>query len=128
MKIALLEFDLFIPGAASLKDKRRVVKGLKDRLHREHMVSVAEVALQDNHAAARLGLAAVGSDARYLSGLLDRILDKVRSLDEAQLGEVRREVVDPDALGWDERADDGSPLWTPEEARGEGETGSSRTE
>jgi hypothetical protein len=121
MKIALLEFGLFITDSSSLKDKRRVVKSLKDRLHREHMVSVAEVALQDNLSVARLGLAAVGTDAKYLSGVLDRILEKVKSTDGGQLGEVRREVFDPDDLGWDERAEDGSPLWTPREARDAGD-------
>jgi len=128
MKIAVLEFDLFIHGSASLKDKRRVVKSLKDRLHREHMVSVAEVGLLEQHGVARLGLAAVGSDAKYLSGLIDRIVEKVRSMDEAELGEVRREVFDPDARGWDERADDGTPLWTPEEARDPNEADPGRTE
>ena len=34
---------LHIPGARSLKDKRRVVKGLKDRLKNRHGVAVAEV-------------------------------------------------------------------------------------
>ncbi len=128
MKLALLEFDLFIHGSASLKDKRSVVKSLKDRLHREHMVSVAEVGLLDNHSAARLGLAAVGSDAKYLSGLLDRIVEKLRTMDDAELGEVRREIFNPDDLGWDERAEDGSPLWTPEESRGSGDADPDRAE
>jgi uncharacterized protein YlxP (DUF503 family) len=128
MKLALLEFDLFIHGSASLKDKRSVVKSLKDRLHREHMVSVAEVGLLDHLGVARLGLAAVGSDAKYLSGLLDRIIEKLRAMDDAELGELRREIFDPDDAGWDERAEDGSPLWTPEESRGAGDDTGTRPE
>jgi hypothetical protein len=49
-------------------------------------------------------------------------------MDEAQLGEVRREIFDPEALGWDERAEDGSPLWTPEEARDGADADGERTE
>ena len=43
MKIAVLQFDLSIHDAESLKDKRRIVQSLKDRLHRDHLVSIAEV-------------------------------------------------------------------------------------
>ena len=43
MVVGILQFELLVPGATSLKDKRRVVKSVKDRLHREHLVSVAEV-------------------------------------------------------------------------------------
>lgn len=39
--------ELFIPGAASLKDKRRVVKSFKDRLRARHGLAVAEVEAQD---------------------------------------------------------------------------------
>src|SRR5258707_366794 len=57
MMVGILQFELLIRGSESLKDKRRVIRSLKDRLHREHLVSVAEVGLLDNPRAARLGLA-----------------------------------------------------------------------
>ena len=98
MLLAILQFDLLIRGSESLKDKRRVVKSLKDRLHAEHMVSVAEIGLLDRCDAARLGLAAVGTDVRHLQSMTDRILDKVRALHDAELGEFQREIVDGDAL------------------------------
>jgi len=41
--IGLLEVEFLIPAASSLKDKRRVVKSLKDRIRNRHNVSVAEV-------------------------------------------------------------------------------------
>src|ERR1041384_8063343 len=62
MVIGLLQFELVIHGSESLKDKRRVVRSVKDRLHREHMVAVAEVASQEVLNLAVLGLACVGSD------------------------------------------------------------------
>ncbi len=43
MFIAILQFHLMIDGSTGLKDKRRVVRSIKDRLHKDHMVAVAEV-------------------------------------------------------------------------------------
>jgi uncharacterized protein YlxP (DUF503 family) len=93
MVIGILQFELLIRGAESLKDKRRVVSSVKDRLHREHQVSVAEVALQDNMAVARLGLAMVNSDGKYVAQTLDRITAKLRALHDAELSSVSREVL-----------------------------------
>jgi uncharacterized protein len=104
MVIGILQFELLIHAAESLKDKRRVVSSVKDRLHREHLASVAEVALQDRLDVARLGLALVGTDGKYVGQTLDRITSWLRGLTECELGDVSREVLhdpqgDPDAPG-----------------------------
>lgn len=93
MVIGILQFELRIPGAESLKDKRRVVRSLKDRLHREHQVSVAEVGLLDHAGAARMALALVGSDGRHVGQVLDRITARLRALRDAELGDCEREVL-----------------------------------
>jgi hypothetical protein len=59
--VALLSVELFMPDAQSLKDKRMVLRRLKDRLGRLN-VSVAEVAYQDVWQRAGLAIAAVGAD------------------------------------------------------------------
>ena len=78
MIVGILQVQLTIDGATSLKDKRRVVSSLKDRLHREHQVSVAEVGRQDEHRTAMLGIAAAGSSVPVCQSLLDRVLEKIR--------------------------------------------------
>jgi uncharacterized protein YlxP (DUF503 family) len=93
MVVGILQFELLIHGAESIKDKRRVVSSVKDRLHREHQVSVAEVGLQDTMSAARLALALVGSDGRHVGQTLDRITAKLRGLHGAELGDLSREVL-----------------------------------
>lgn len=93
MVIGILQFDLLIHAAESLKDKRRVVQSVKDRLHREHLVSIAEVALHDNFRIARLGLALVGGEERYVAQTLDRITAKLQSLHDAELGDVTRDII-----------------------------------
>lgn len=102
MIIATLRFQLLIHDAQSLKDKRRVVSAVKDRLHREHLAAVAEIAAQENPALAVLALAVVGSDGRHLGETLDRITTKLRGMwggsVEAELGELARQIlrVSPD--------------------------------
>ncbi len=44
MTIGVLTFEIHLPGARSLKDKRQVVRSLKDRLRARHNVAVAELA------------------------------------------------------------------------------------
>jgi uncharacterized protein YlxP (DUF503 family) len=76
MVIGLLTVELHIPGARSLKDKRMVLRGLKDRL-KKFNVAVAEVDYQDLWQ--RVGLAAVtvstSNDAvdRALAAVVDEI-------------------------------------------------------
>lgn len=71
--VGLLQLDLHVAQAGSLKDKRRIVKGFKDRLASRYNVSVAEVGAQDNRRRAVLAVAMVGSDRRYVEGALQRI-------------------------------------------------------
>lgn len=93
MIVGILQFELLIHDAESLKDKRRVVRSVKDRLHREHQVSVAEVASQENAALAILGLALVGTDGKHVAQTLDRIVEKIRAVQDAELGDTRREIL-----------------------------------
>ena len=79
MVIGILQVELTIEAAASLKDKRRVVRSLKDRLHREHQVSVAEVGTHDVHRTATLGIVLVSNEVAHCQGVLDGVLNKLRT-------------------------------------------------
>lgn len=102
MLVGLLQCSVHIHDAQSLKDKRRVVLAIKDRLHRDHQAAVAEVAHQETLNMARLGLAIVGSDGKHLAQMLDRLTDKIRAVasshGEAELGETSRRIVHMDDL------------------------------
>ena len=97
MIIGVLQFELIIHGAESLKDKRRVVRSVKDRLHNEHQVSVAEVASQEMLNQAVLGLACVGTDGKRVGEILDRITEKLRATLGAELGSVQRHLLEGEA-------------------------------
>ena len=79
MVVGMMQLELRIEWSQSLKDKRRVVSSLKDRLHRHHQVSVAEVGSQDNLRIAILGIALVTNDVRYGQSVFDHILNQLRS-------------------------------------------------
>ena len=60
--IALLTLDIHIPDAHSLKDKRMVVRRLKDRLRSNFNVSVSEVEHQELWQRSQISVVTVGSD------------------------------------------------------------------
>ena len=74
--IALLTIDLHIPHAQSLKDKRMVIRSLKDRLRSKFNVAVAEVDHQDLWQRSQLSVATVGPDESYLTQLLQHALEE----------------------------------------------------
>lgn len=78
MVIGILQVELAIDAPESLKDKRRVVVSLKDRLHREHMVSVAEVDFQDDMGRAMIGITMAASDVAHCQSVLDHVLEKIK--------------------------------------------------
>jgi hypothetical protein len=71
--IATLTIELHLPSCASLKEKRRRIKPLIARLHREFNVSVAEVGLQDKWQDAVIGCAMVGNEAGHLESSLQAV-------------------------------------------------------
>lgn len=79
MIVGIVVVELHLPGARSLKDKRRVIAGLVERLHQRHRLSVAQVGHLDLHQRAELGLAAVGIDDTTVSRVLDDVRAQIES-------------------------------------------------
>ncbi|MBM4041976.1 MAG: DUF503 domain-containing protein [Planctomycetes bacterium] len=92
MTVGTLTLKLLIRDALSLKDKRRVLKSLKDIIRNRHNVSVAEVGSQDSRQQAVLAIAMVGTDAQYVDGGLAKIVDLVRLHPVAQLVDYEVEI------------------------------------
>lgn len=103
MFIGAMQFELLVHGATSLKDKRSVVRSVKDRLHREHQVSVAEVGAHDALARAVLGLSVVARDPARCNEVMDACTAKLRGLTDGELGLCRRRVAGAEMI--DEDAD-----------------------
>jgi len=79
MIVAVLSMVLLIPGSRSLKEKRAVLKRVKDTMARELRVSVAEVGdHKDSWDAAELAVAVVSDDGGVASSLMEKVLDFTR--------------------------------------------------
>ena len=79
MIIGVLELELAIYESFSLKDKRRVIKSLKDRIAHAHNVSIAEVGGLDEHRRSEIGIAMVSNDSGYVEGALSKLVDYVKN-------------------------------------------------
>ena len=99
MIIGLLQLDVHVPHAQSLKDKRSVVKRLKDQLRGRFNVAVAEVAANDTWQRATLGLSTVGEDRAYLHGVLSQVTEWVRATRLVELIRVDEEYLSAEEGG-----------------------------
>ncbi|HVU49881.1 MAG TPA: DUF503 domain-containing protein [Polyangia bacterium] len=79
MTVGLARVTLFVAGSHSLKEKRSVVRRLKDLVTQRFNVSIAEVGANDVWQRAVVGLALVGNERRFVEAQLDEILSFVRS-------------------------------------------------
>ncbi len=77
----------------SLKDKRQVVKSLKDRIAHGHNVSVAEVGALDEHRRSVIAIAMVSNDSRYVEGALSKLVDFIRTVPQAGLIDYQIELL-----------------------------------
>jgi hypothetical protein len=77
--VGVLTMELRIDQAHSLKEKRHVVRSLKDRLRHKFNVSVAEIEDQDLHNSAVIAAAVVSSSREFASQVLRAVEDEAAS-------------------------------------------------
>ncbi|SLM46937.1 conserved protein of unknown function [Nitrospira japonica] len=93
MIVGVCTVELLLSDSRSLKDKRRVLLRLKDRLHGQFNLSVAEVDGQDLWQKAVLGLACVSNEGRHANQVLDQALNLIRSDPTVELIQVKMELL-----------------------------------
>ncbi len=64
--------ELYLPGVHSLKAKRRILKSIIARLHKEFNVSCAEVALNDVWQSATLGISVTSNSSKHANNVLEK--------------------------------------------------------
>jgi uncharacterized protein len=93
MTLAIARVTLFIGGSHSLKEKRMVIRRIKDLVRAKFNVSIAEVAEHDVWQRAVLGIALVGNEPKFSDSALDEVLKFVRTnLHAAEVVNEEREV------------------------------------
>ena len=85
MVIGVLTLELFFPYAHSLKDKRRILHGFKDRVRRRYNVALAEVDYQDKWQRALLGIVSINSQQAIVEAVIGHVLTDARNLQEAEV-------------------------------------------
>ena len=92
--IAHLTLEIRIDGARSLKDKRQVVRSIKDGLRAHFNVSVAEVQASDAWQRATLGVVSISESRGYLEGLMRNVERHAMKVANNSGGEITDSFVD----------------------------------
>lgn len=93
MFVGVMRLGLMIPGARSLKDRRRVVLSFKERVQARFKVSIAEVGSLDHPRHATFGVAVVSNDAAVCDSVLADVAHVAGTLPDAVLADHATEIV-----------------------------------
>jgi uncharacterized protein YlxP (DUF503 family) len=94
MFVLVLDIELHIPAARSLKAKRAVVKSLVEGSRQRFQVAAAEVGYQDLWQRSRIGFAAVAGSANHVIEVIDEVERFVWSQTEADVVRSERRWID----------------------------------
>jgi uncharacterized protein YlxP (DUF503 family) len=96
MVVGVCRVAFSLPGNASLKGKRSIVRRIVERTRAKFNVAVAEVAELDAHRRAVIGVAVVSNDARHANSMLDHISAFMSGISEAVVTERTLEILHTD--------------------------------
>jgi uncharacterized protein YlxP (DUF503 family) len=97
LHIGVLQFSLEIPYAETLKDKRNVIKALKDRLRRSFNVSISEIEDLDAPTVATLGAVVAGSDPAHVNSTMDHLVNELNEWRDGTMTDHQLEIISPEA-------------------------------
>jgi uncharacterized protein len=80
MPVGLLTLELHIPDAQSLKDKRQVLRSLKDKLRRDFNVAVAELEHHDTWQRSVVGIVTISNEEKHLREVLQKVLHEADTI------------------------------------------------
>ena len=92
-RVALGLVELHLPDVLSLKDKRHVLKGLKQRVRARFEVAVAEVDHQDTWQRATLAVAYVSGDSRHANEVVSKAMNFIEANVEGMVVQESVEIL-----------------------------------
>ncbi len=92
MFVGVVRIELHLPGVSSLKGKRSIVRGLKDRIRQRVQAAVAEVDHQDLWQRATLGVAVVSGESRQVGEMLQSVRDLVHGASGAEVIDWQEQI------------------------------------
>ena len=80
MAVGLLTLEIYIPDSRSLKDKRQVLRSLKERLRRKFNIAVAEMDQLENAQRSQVGIVSISNNAGHLEQSLRTVLNEAENM------------------------------------------------
>jgi len=77
MVVSMIQLIIEIPDAGSIKDKRRIMRSVKDRLHRRFNMSAAEVDLLDSLTFGHIGAALVSNSRTFGESVMHKAFEMI---------------------------------------------------
>ena len=93
MVVGTLTIELFIGEAVTLKEKRRVLKSILDRVRAKFNVSIAEVDMQDTWQRSTLGVACVSNETSHIQSTLNNVVKFIESQGTAEIIGIQTEIL-----------------------------------
>ncbi len=93
MIIGVLTIELFLGEASSLKDKRKIIKSVVDRIRARFNVSVAEVGDQDIWQRSTIGISFVSCDQAHVHKVFAAIIRFVEARGDVLITDYRTELL-----------------------------------
>lgn len=91
--VGVLSVRLVMRNASSLKDKRRIIKSLKDHVKNKFNVSISETGALDHCQYSRLSVAMVGNDLHYVNSTLSNLINMLRVATSFELADYQLKFV-----------------------------------
>jgi uncharacterized protein YlxP (DUF503 family) len=92
-RVAVGTVELHLPEVGSLKEKRHVLKGIKEKVKHRFDVSVAEVDHHDSWQRATLAVACVSHDSRHANEVISKAVNFLESLVDGNVIDISVEIL-----------------------------------
>jgi uncharacterized protein YlxP (DUF503 family) len=93
MVVGVANIDIHIPQSGSLKSKRHLLKGIKDRLKNKFNISIAEVGHNDLWQRATLGVAVVANEKKFANQVLSKVVEQINQENGLQILDYSLEIL-----------------------------------
>jgi uncharacterized protein YlxP (DUF503 family) len=111
MVVGVCRVTLMVPDSHSLKDKRMVLRRIKDRVANKFNCAIAEVGDQDDWQSAAVGFAVVSNEIGFTQSMVQKILQFIEELAVAKITDDEQDYVH---YGDEHLDSSGGPHWEPE--------------
>jgi uncharacterized protein len=93
LKTGYLIIDFYLDGCSSLKEKRKRVSGIRQKLGNSPNIGLCESDYMDEHKRSQWSFVAVSNERKLVESLLDSIESRIEELVDARVVDVQREIV-----------------------------------